>query len=855
LSTTQVLAASTTQGEKETVAIPSARPSSAHFDRKIPFDIAAQDIASALIAFGEQADLSVLVEHRARGVTSTEVKGRFAPLDALAVLLANTGLDYRLTDNGIVVFQPIAQVLNVPVEAHAPVEKKTFFGVVGAMLGAVLAGGAASAEDAPGVTSGVEEIIVTAQKRAQSIMDVPLSVSAYGADTLDSLQVNDLADLVAVSPSLSVVQTTNPSAFNLVIRGQGPAAQDRGVEQSVGVFVDGVYRSRPAMAIQDLVAIERIEVIKGPQSSIFGRNNSAGAVSIVTREPEYVLGGQFDVGYSEFDTSSVRGSVTGPIVDDKVAYRLSGSYRKRDEGSVDNVSGSDSGMVDRQSARLQLLFDIDEDTALKLAADYSELEDNCCALIPNFYSDADLATLNFLGATLPGLSGGGRGTVNGVPGIFVDPFDRKIAQADEDVEKIDDWGVSADFSHDFGPVMFNAIAAYRKTESTVNFDFDATDALAFIAHPESTFEETQVELRLTSETGGAVDWLVGLYLYDQEATDVNNTSPFLIATKAVGDTTAYAAFGQIAYHVTDALTTTVGLRFNTEKKDYEYTGSNPIVSPLFVFPASLDVNDDAWMGDVSLSYEATERVHLYARYARGYKSPGANLIPTGALSLVEDLAFEPEKSDAYESGIKMAVTDRSRFTLAAFYQETKDQQVQVRGNLTLKVENAAEAEVRGVELEYAWEPVDRLTLMGGVTYLDSEWKDYRNASAEEIGATAPTQDLSGEPTLQAPDWAASALIEYRHPLGQMELVPRVDVNYMDSHFTTTSNDGVFENDATTVVNLSLELVASQHLSILAWGQNVTDEELILSGLGIAASSGAVFVNEPSAWGITVRGTF
>lgn len=720
---------------------------------------------------------------------------------------------------------------------------------------------------APAPASGnrlADEIIVTAQKRAQSLMDVPLSVTAIGGETLENMQVNDLRDVVNLSPSLSVVQTTNTSVFNLVIRGQGPAAQERGVEQSVGVFIDGIYRGRPAMAMQDLISIERIELLKGPQSSIFGRNNTAGAVSIVTQKPDYEFGGRFDAAYSRFNTVNLRASATGPIWEDHVAVRLSAAYRKQSDGDIKNLSGPDQGQTDRKSIRGQALFDFTQDTSLRVIADYTKMDDRCCQAIPYFWSDGAIRDFQIFGGSTPGVEDGTSGSVNGVSGVFVNPFERVVAQDGLTGETIEDWGFSAEFNQDFGPVLLTALGAHRETKSRVTVEIDASDAsgttvpvidllpinlpielpiglpetllCCFLSSPETDITETQFEVRLTSQTSGWFDWLVGYYLFMQTVTDHNVISALFVNSTGEAEATAHAFFGQGVVHFTNALTLTAGLRYNTETKDFTYTGSNILTAPLFPYPSEHSVSDSAVLGDIAISYDVIEDATLYARYGRGYKSPGANLLPAGSnFTDPSQLEFEAENTNAFELGGKFTFIDNLYLTFAGFYQRTNNQQVQIANatTLSLSVENAAQARARGLEFEFTWKPADRFSFVGGVTWLDSIWEDYKVGSAPVVKpATGPAaQDLSGEPTLQAPRWAASMIVEYQQPLfdGLITLTPRAGVNYRSPHFTTTGNDALFENDHTFLVDASVELSTRYGVALIVWGKNLTNEEIILNG--------------------------
>ncbi|MEM7728807.1 MAG: TonB-dependent receptor [Pseudomonadota bacterium] len=728
-------------------------------------------------------------------------------------------------------------------------------------------------------TSFDDEIIVTAQRREQTLAEVPISVSVIGAAELERQEIRNIDDLVQALPSVNVTKTTNSSAFNLSIRGQGPAAQERGVEQSVGIYVDGIYRSRPVAGIADFVDISRVEVLKGPQSSIFGRNNSAGALSIVTLEPSREFGGSYVIGYDNFDTLTAQGTITGALLDnaqDALAARLSVSYRDRNEGTIDNVgNGPEIGTFDRLSVRGQILASIGPATEVRFIADYSDLQDECCGFVPYFVPDADVPIFGALGITIPGLASGRRGQANGVDGVFLDLDRRELITDTGYDEGIEDWGLSIQLDHDFGDHLLTLTGSTRQSESNVNFELDGSNVsifpiLPYRSVPNSEFEETQFEVRIASELNSPFNYLVGAYYFDQEITD-NNTlrqsTIDLISVNTVTNGEAFAVFGQGSYDFTDRLTATVGLRYNDETKTFDYSDIDPFGS-LGLGPnaaATSEVKDDALMGDVSLNYALDARNSLYARYARGYKSPGANLLTFGTPS-ADLLKFDAETVDAYEVGVKFG-GERFRGSAAAFYQDTQDLQVQsIDLNAPvplLKVDNAAEVTAYGFEVDALWEPVDGLVLSGAATILEAEFDEYLNASALAIGGTG-LQDLSGATPLQSPSFAASGSAQYTFSVGGgYVLTPRIDLTHKGAHFVTSASDPFYRNDAYTLVGLNLALTPEdERWSLAVYGRNVTDETYILTGTsfrtgfgGPALSAQQAAINDPATYGITLRGSF
>ena len=239
----------------------------------------------------------------------------------------------------------------------------------------------------------LEEITVYAQKRAQSILEVPVSVASYDGDLLDQAQVRDLSDLQQVAPSLVFNSSTGATQSIMTIRGIGTAGQNSGLEQSVGVFIDGVYRGRPGSALSDFVDIEAVEVLRGPQGTLFGRNTSAGVINVRSKKPSYEQGGHVSISAGDFDYQQIKASVTGPLIEDVLAYRLSATWQERDGYIEDDVTGDEYNNKDRSTVRGQLLWDISEETSLRIMADYTETDEVCCAPVPVFYGPATLGLI------------------------------------------------------------------------------------------------------------------------------------------------------------------------------------------------------------------------------------------------------------------------------------------------------------------------------------------------------------------------------------------------------------------------------------------------------------------------------
>ncbi|RKF22967.1 TonB-dependent receptor [Altericroceibacterium spongiae] len=318
------------------------------------------------------------------------------------------------------------------------------------------------AKPGEGADDGVpgNTIIVTATKRQQTLQDVPVAVTVTTADTLERAQIRDLRDLQSVVPSLRVKQLSSSANVNFLIRGFGNGANNPGIEPSVGVFVDNVYRSRTAAQITDLPDVQRIEVLRGPQSTLFGKNASAGVVSIVTKKPQFDLTGSAELTYGNYDQRIAKGYVTGPVTD-SLAVSLAGGINKRDGFYRDLGTDTRSNDRDRWFARGQALFDPGTGLSVRLIADYDKIDETCCAVFSLREGQAAQA-IQALG-----------GRTNDIDDPFRDDviYNNYISTND-----IENYGVSAQVDYQLGPLTLSSISAYRHTDSVTAQDSDFTSA-------------------------------------------------------------------------------------------------------------------------------------------------------------------------------------------------------------------------------------------------------------------------------------------------------------------------------------------------------------------------------------------
>ena len=449
----------------------------------------------------------------------------------------------------------------------------------------------------------IEEIIVTASKRAQTLQEIPIAVTVVTADTMEKAQINDIQDLQSLVPSLKVTQLQTSGNTNFIIRGFGNGANNAGIEPSVGVFIDGVYRSRSASALADLPNLERIEVLRGPQSTLFGKNASAGVISVITAAPDLNgYSGSASVTVGDYNEFIVKGDITGPL-SDTVAFSLSGNSNTRD-GYYTNLSdGAKLNEHNRWGVRGQLLFRPSDNLEFRLIADTEEIDEVCCG-VSNLVNGPTGGIIAFIG-----------GEINPE-----DPFSRSQYYDFNPTNEIENSGVSLQIDYDWESVTLTSITSSRTMDRFENADVDFTSARLISSNSGDTEISTFTqELRLTSTGDGSVNWMVGGYFFDEEI-DIANTLYYGDDFRAYGDALtnvlsgnainlfpspldglefalgmppgtffasgqgrtefggaenqAFSIFGQVDFDLGDRTTLTVGANYTEDEKDTFYNETN-----------------------------------------------------------------------------------------------------------------------------------------------------------------------------------------------------------------------------------------------------------------------------------------
>jgi iron complex outermembrane receptor protein len=787
----------------------------------------------------------------------------------------------------------------------------------------------------PANERSIENVIVTAQKREQNLQDVPIVVTAVSEQLLQDTGVKDIKDLTILTPGLIVTSSSSEASTTARIRGIGTVGDNPGLESSVGIVIDGVYRPRNGVGFGDLGELERIEVLKGPQGTLFGKNTSAGVINVVSKKPSFEFGSDIELTGGNYGALEGAASITGPL-SETLAGRLYIASRQRD-GFIDVERGpgprAEDDDYDRkfQTARGQLLLRPTDALEIRLVGDYAERDENCCA--------APQAVLS----PSPTVLGALNGTVPGSFAAPADPFARRAYSNRSSEQSIEDKGASMEANWDMdalGGATLTSVTAWRDwdTSNAQDSDFTTVDILYRDANGDngSKFKQLSQELRIGGDTD-RLNWLVGAFYANE---DLDSRNQLIFGTQfqqyfgrllgnpaAVGGLTGlgaaayvgglgtqdtfdqesktWALFTNNSLKITDALELTVGVRYTDESKDLDSQyfnqhggvgcqalrnrlaivsaavgaanvptvyglGCATFADPLFnSLATSQTIDENAWSGTAKLAYRFNEQAMTYASFARGYKASGFNLdrernnsnlanspaAPPIAADI--DTHFDEETVDSYEVGLKTQwLEDSLLLNGTVFYQDYTDFQLNTFTGIVFIVTSLPQVVSQGVDLDIVWfTPLEQLSIQGGVTYADTEIKDFGTPATLATFST----DRKNDRLSFAPEWSASVSATFEQPVASgLLLRANLGAKYM-SEFNTGSNLARSKiQEALTLVNARIGLGAeNESWMVELWSQNVTDEEYYQVAFDATLQGGMVdaFLGAPRTYGATARFRF
>lgn len=689
-------------------------------------------------------------------------------------------------------------------------------------------------------TTTVDEIIVTAQKRSERLQDVPASISALTSEQLQGAGVVNLTQIAPRIPGFygGSAGATRPQLY---IRGIGSRQFDAGSEASVGVFVDEVYLGRTAGTLGALRDVERIEVLKGPQGTLYGRNTIGGAINVITKAPTDIFAAEAEAGVGNFNGYNYSAAVSGPIASGLTA-RLAG-WRTFQDGYMRNtLTGNDAQGVDNWGGRLRI--DYEPSDVLRFGVIAELLRDDGFSFAGK--TAGTTANPNAVFLARPGA----------VPITTVDKYSEAI-DGDNLLERnVETYSLRGEY--DIGAGTFTSITAFRKNHAIDDRDFDNTSLAVLRQKSDESSDQFTQELRFTSNPegsmsfGGRLDWIAGLFYYHDESDRVDTFSfgldSVIGAARGPGnfdiaatsfETTSLAGFAQATWHITDTLDLTLGGRYTEDKKSAISLGTTttpglPLVSAAFVTP-ELEDTFKSFDPRVTLTYKPNRDLTFYASYNEGFKSGGFQYVPFTAAQA--SVIFQPEDLKAYEVGMKSQWLDRRlTFNAGAFLYDYKDLQV-LRvvavpgGGAATLITNAASSEVKGFEAELVARPAEGLEFNLGYAYTDGKYDSFPfNA----------TTDFSGTRMVRSPKDSVNAGVQFEVPVSSTStLTVRADYAYLSTfYFEPGEGNGLYGNTIPLSVQPSYGLLdmratyAVNNLRLSAFVSNATDEYYRRTTLGL-----------------------
>ena len=760
-----------------------------------------------------------------------------------------------------------------------------------------------------GEATALGEVIVTARRREENVQSVPAAISVIGGKLLDSTYTVNTQSLSQLVPTL-YYNSANPRNTAYTIRGLGSntlsvSAANDGIEPGVGFYVDQVYHGRPATASFDFTDIERIEVLRGPQGTLFGKNTTAGAIHVISREPTFTPESNGEVSFGEFNFIQAKSSFSGPILDNVVAGRVSGQFTRRD-GVIHNVrTDEDQNELNNYALRGQLLFLPMENLKLRLIADISDLDAACCTQSFLRVGQSRRSPARQFPALAAGL---------GYEPPSRDVYDR-LTDIDADLQiDTQDGGASLITEWNLGSHTLTSVSAWRYWDWNVANDRDYIGVpIQTVQRIPSRQDQYSQELRIATNGAGPLNYVGGLYFYTQEISGqptsvYGSEAAYWLLNQAnftatiprdlldgygqIGqsrfDVKSYAAFGEVSYEIIPRLTGTLGLRYTYEDKNGTYatqvfggpdltqydaaTAAELKRAQLSILrPQNYSAADSGGnvSGRANLAYQLTQGLLSYASYAYGFKSGGLNQsgLPLDAQNqpALATAVIKDEKNSTIELGLKSTLFDgRATANLAVYRSVVEDYQANIVSNLETAAlrsypANVPEVRVQGVELDVAALLFKGFQVRASVAYADGENTDYPAGPCPLEAQTAATVacNLTGVRLAGLSKWVGTIGFDYILPAGPGAVVVHVDSNARSGYNSDTSASQYTEISGYTVTNASLGYRFRTGWEFDVFARNLFDTDYI-TALTIQTGNSGLILGQPSdprIVGMTVRFRF
>ncbi|MBL8772098.1 MAG: TonB-dependent receptor [Phenylobacterium sp.] len=731
----------------------------------------------------------------------------------------------------------------------------------GAALALVMGGPALAQTAGETEAATVETVVVTAQRRVEENIKVPVAVTAVGAAEIQNITAGFVTDIAIKAPNVTMTPGTNSP----VIQIRGVSSQSNinaGFPPAVGVYVDEVYQGRDPTFNTILNDVQRVEVLRGPQGTLYGKNTIGGAINIVTAEPSNTFTAFGDVSYGNYDFIQGRATVAGAIVPDLLMVRLSATHRQRDGYMRNTVTGEKLNDINSDGLRLVLASRPSEQLRLRFSADY--------------FTESGTSALETGPANFPAPT----------PAVLAaiprqDAEDNVVQLNNPEDAHRELWGYMGRLDYSFSGAEFTSITAWRSYIATFVDDSDGLPLDAFDVGRDEKGENFSQEFRLTSTGEGPFSWILGAYYYDENTTNIRKIHlgaqmPVLLTggmipgfggeraqTFSTIDAKSYAAFASGTWQIAPKVRLAGGIRWTHEKKDFFYSQvptqtflnlpNGLLISNFAVrIPAVRDTyKDSRWTGDVSVSYDFTDEQTAYLKYSRGFKAGGFQTdVISPPFNAADPLGFDPETVNNYEAGYKAYFFDRRlSLNLAAFYLKWNDKQEQIFTGLSFLIRNAATASSRGLEIELTARPTRNLLLDANAAYLKAKYDSFPTSPA-----------LEGERFQLTPKYTGSLGAQYTYPIADgLELFVRGDLNHRSSSYLLPNATTRLNIEALTTINGRLGVQSQDGgWGAYLWGKNINNDKVLGSGSLFPFPRAQITTRAPGfgrTYGVELRKTF
>ena len=812
------------------------------FAAPVSFNIAPQPLRSALLEFGVQSGQQLSYrDSPAFKRTTRAVTGNQEPDDALRQLLDGSGLQARRRGN----------MLLISMAQAAPA----------AMIAASGEAPAAPPPEPEAATSpnGLEDIVVTATRREEKLQRVPIAVTALSSEAVQVRQLNDVNSLQRSAPSLYVAPFGDSSTAIISLRGQVATDNVVTIDPAVGVYLDGVYIARATGGNLNFVDVDRVEVLRGPQGTLFGRNTIGGALSVTTSQPTDRFEGSVRGSYGNYDARKLTGVLNLPVTE-RVALRVVGQHSQRDGFARSNITGNDLNDENAEYVRATLRADLGPDWTLSLAGDYSDSRySGQWITLTKVLPAADANALRISGGT------------NNIS-QYINPFGTSVPVNTRGPFLSRSWGGSATLAGNLGDVNVKSITSYRHMHRDLNnFDQDGSPFVFAELARNATFQhQISQELQAYGKLfDGRLDYIVGAYYFKERGHDLIFSrflfplSPNYSVTDGVARNDSVAFYGQFTYSLTDRLSLLAGVRYTRDGRDLTLNNRTASTLPSGAPGTTIACNtagaslpgcerqvDKVHFSYVpftaGLNFQATPDALFYAKMSRGYRSGGFNLRAAASLQLTP---FSPERLDTFEIGAKIDIANVLRINAAAYHSLFNNIQFNASLNAgnnvsTTIVANAGKARITGVEVE-ATAALGRLNLSANIGLIDAR---YTKLLPNVVGVTL------GSDFQVTPEITYGLAADYVLPLPVGSLTLHGDYSWRDrtAYALIPPSDPGNYAPAFGLINAVATLRLDGGLEFGIWGRNLANKRYFtrVQNLAPAVSVLSAFPGDPRTYGLT-----